>query len=247
MNKLRADYLQAMGVDLYVHRLQVDSAQESSSVDTPEAELNKDVDEGGEQETVDPISLEAKKVAEKEISAGPDPKKSAPKEKVSITETSPEPPSEPLKSSSKPAVPLYCLWHQVGELLFLTAASHKQTAEETKLLGAIIESLSRPEKVERGTGGLQPTNENEAQEFLASFVAGRGEHCEGSIILILFGQESQKQFVEIEGDFEDILGSKISSQTDLKEFRLIPALADMLDKPYLKSIAWQSLRDLRTP
>ena len=49
MNKLRADYLQAMGVDLYVHRLQVDSAQESSSVDTPEAELNKDVDEGGDE------------------------------------------------------------------------------------------------------------------------------------------------------------------------------------------------------
>ena len=260
MNKLRADYLQAMGVDLYVHRSQVDSAQESLSVDTPDEESNKDLDANAKKEAVEPVTLETNKVPRIETeldsdskepdSQQPVPQKLAPEEKESVTEKSPESESTSITETSIPAEPLYFLWHQVGELLFLTAASQIQTAEETKLLGAIIGSLSRTEKVERGTGnwplvGSQPSSENEAQDFLASFVAGRGEQCDGAMTLILFGQESQKQFVEIEGVFEDILGSKIPSQTDLKEFRLVPALADMLDKPYLKSIAWQSLRDLR--
>lgn len=265
MNKLRAGYLQAMGIDLYVQRSQADSAQELlSSAGNPDEELDKSADKNAHKEVVEEAILETEEAPVIEISARtsfkePDSQEPAPEEKVSISETSPESPSAALDSAiepaselaSPPAEPLYFLWHQVGELLFLTAASQKQTAEQTKLLGAIVGSLSRTEKVERGTGnwplvGSQPSSANEAQDFLASFVAGRGEQFGGAMTLVLFGEESQKQFVEIEGKFEDILGSKIPSQSDLKEFRLVPALAEMLEKPYLKSIAWQSLRDLRS-
>ncbi|GEM_PF-1996791 len=263
MNKLRAEYLQAMGVDLYVHRSQLDSDQESSSVenaeegrledkveDRVEIRTDKAAESTGTKAKLE-MPAEAVEVPGADVAEGSAPSVLTQEESSAVSESSSEESIVPAKIALPLAEPLYFLWHQVGELLFLTAASQQQSTEEAKLLGAIIGSLSRSEKLERGTGnwplvGSEPTSQNEAQDFLASFVAGRGELCGSAMTLVLFGEESKNQFTEIKGDFEDILGSKIPSQSELKEYRLVPSLADMLNKPYIKSIAWQSLRDLRT-
>ena len=282
MTEEYSEYLQAMGVDIYVPRYASELAESKKDLKTVQdfAVINAsnrkdnklvsesipaDPDEGRTRLTEFFTSAPESEVPESEEIIALDPDVLGEKtdhspvnrENTEVIEKASEknPVPGPVDESS-PAEPLYFLWQQVGEVLFLTTGVHRQSAEENKLMAAIVMALGRNERVEKGTGnwplvGSVPGNKAESQNFLSSFVDGRAQISEGILKLVLFGEKSRNQFPQIQGGYNELLGSVISAEatsspsSKLNEYRILPALEDMLEKPYLKSLAWQSIKDLR--
>ena len=263
MNKHQEEYLKAMGVDLYVPRSAVLPDSSNTEIISPQitdsaitsAELEPSVLEEG----VNPNSAfeVSKPLSEKaDISFKAEDRPGVQKE----SSDSPATPEQetPSNTEANLAEPLYFLWRQVGNILFLAINAEAQSMAENKLLSSIVIALARPEKVESGTGtwpleGTSLSSVGEAQQFLQSFIEGRSEVVGQDMTLALLGEHGQAFFPEIEGDFDELIGLKIpteakaNSNIKIKEFRILPSLANMLDKPYLKSLAWQSIKDLRSP
>jgi hypothetical protein len=253
----QAEYLQAMGVDLYVHRQSAEAAinVELRAVDEPRAvdplkavdklKAVENTEEAIESGAESPVQTEVKDSAVEQISE--------PAVAVELEQTgadTPEPEKAAAEQPSSNSKPLHFLWQQQGRYLFLSAQTHKASPQEAQLLDAIVRSIASSNSSERGEGkwpltDSQQSSDAETQEFLRSFVEGRSELCGTEIVLVLFGEQSFRQFSEVEGDFAALLGKTLSSEGKIEEMRPVPELAEMLVQPQLKSLTWQSIRDLK--
>ena len=254
MQKQQAEYLQAMGVDLYVHRHSAVVADEIGLVQEEELVQNEALEQSFAPEPVE--APESKiEVASEAIQPSSDQveldrrsvQQKAAMEKVVGVEVAID---EPQKPAGLKSVPLNFLWQQQGRYLFLSAQEGQPNQQESKLLDAIVRSISPSAYSESGEGKWpltesQPTTETEIREFLNSFVQGRSELCGTEVVLVLFGEKSQKQFTELEGDFEDLLGKVIENEGKVCEFRVVHSLQTMLEEPQSKVLTWQAIRDLR--
>lgn len=249
MKERQAEYLQAMGIDLYILR-QSDASIYSAVADEAKSFSNGEAKVEAEQ-SVDTTLAAAVEVPLEPPELDVQPRPDAPPESV---ESGPELESVQKNLAEEEAdiqsAPLHFLWQQQGRYLFLSAQLQQPSPQESNLLDAIVASISSSTNSERGEGRWplaenQKTTETETSEFLGSFVNGRSELCGTEIILVLFGVQSVRQFPEIEGNSEELLGKTLPSEGKIEEFRPVPSLADMLGNPALKSVTWQSIRDLK--
>lgn len=264
MQNSRADYLKAMGVDIYVHRQSVslDATDLEDSTDNKES-LSVEI-KGVENKSTEVKSTEIRTVKSvaPSIPVTPilvddllDNKEDLEALDSIETITSDQAnKAEPVSESQQQSAPLYFLWQQSGSSLFLSAQSARPDKRHAQLLDAIARSIGASE-VHRGEGkwplidsGL--TSELETREFLTSFVQGRSSTSNSDpdsstgLTLVLLGEESAQHFI-FDKDFEEVLGSKIARQGVIREIRPVPSLDDMLSKPQLKSVTWQSICDLK--
>lgn len=254
MQKRQAEYLQAMGVDLYIHRDsavvsdELESAPKSELVESAALEQPIAVEQVEARQPKIEVAVEPIQPASQsaELDSKPIPKKSAMDEVVKA-DASKDTEREPQGLTS---VPLNFLWQQQGRYLFLSAQERQPSQQESKLLDAIVRSISPSAYSESGEGKWpltesQPTTETETREFLNSFVHGRSELCGTEVVLILFGEKSQKQFGEIDGNFENLLGKLVENEGKVCEFRIVHSLQTMLEEPQSKALTWQAIQDLR--
>ena len=224
-----------MGVDLYVHRHAVVAAEvlESDEIEQQSAQ----------QITTGPAQIESVKVATQteESQAAP--------EETSETDIQQQRVEASASDSEKITLPpLHFLWQQSGSCLFLSAQRDQHNIQQSKLLESIVLSVTNS-VAEKGEGkwpltDSQQTTEIEAREFLNSFVQGRSEQSGSHVTLVLFGEESKKQFSDLKAEYQELLGKNLPGSGVIQEFRLTPSLADMLDQPQLKAVTWQTIRDL---
>jgi hypothetical protein len=254
VQRRQAEYLQAMGVDLYVHR---DSAASKNDIATepPEEAVHT-------QKTVELVrafdaDTETQATVETNLESAAELAQTAesPKDEIATPieqkpEVAPTPEAE-IEIENISVSPLHFLWQQCGSNLFLSAQKDQHNGQQVKLLESIVHSVASS-SVEKGEGkwpltDAQPTTKTETQEFLTSFVQGRSEQSDGDITLILFGKESTAQFCEIEGEFGTLVGQKLPAQGQVAHYRPVHSLAEMLAHPQLKALTWQSIRDLKYP
>lgn len=248
MQERQAEYLQALGVDVYVRRQPAAIASEAPlvSLDPTQARqsaLSTEPDNAPAQKTTEvPPQIE---IAAEVPDLAP----------VEQTNSVIEPASLPdgAGQGQKAALldsPLHFIWQQQGRYLFLSLQEATPENREARLLDAVVRSISASAYSERGQGkwplsDSQQTSREETRNFLASFIQGRSELCGTDIILLLFGKASLKHFPEIKDDFEALLGQKLpTQQSGIEELRVLPGLAQMLQAPELKVLAWQAIKDL---
>jgi len=246
----RMQYLEAMGITMFVPRWILPGARMSAQLAVAEPEVEMVVEQ-------DPVEL-ASEPPSYQIPAAPRPVQAAVSEIMDTlqpqarVETPPaeEPAPAPTREAVEPPVQFaLTIWRPVPALMILDSRHAGQALPTQALLENILRAKdvalppAKPDILLWPPAGVVPTpGWGAAREMVQAFLQARLERQPARYIWLM--GESACHAVLPDHSYQDSLGRAINLDSLATLAVVMPSLADMLMQPELKAHTWAAIRSL---